>query len=183
MDKEKLEFFVSRYRGVDADEIMSLLARTESLAEEAQAALLQVAEERSIVFTEAIASQIRREQLVELPAKTIEERSFSREAADSIHEKKVLFLWSIPIGFGSGIVYRLLMPKLGTTILASAIFLVGVLSIVWSLYCLYRLSRSIDPSRSVAWTMVGTQFIPIIGWISAISLVLKAGRIKRLCGS
>ena len=183
MDNEKIRFFVSRYRQAEEDEILNLLTRLDSLAEEAQAALRQVAEERSIVLTQTIASQIRHEQLAELPAKTIEEKSFSPEAAASIHEKKILFLWSIPIGFAAGILYRLYIPALSTAAFMPAILAVGAISIVWPLFCLYRLSRSIDPSRSVAWTMVGTQFIPIIGWIAAISLVLKAGRIRRSCGS
>ena len=172
MDVEKVEFFVSRFRRFPEDEILSALARVDTLVEEAQVALKKVASERSIILSDELANQIHSEQLAEIPANIAEERSYSAAAVGDIHAKTVSFLWSIPLGLAMAFFLRSYAPNSGIAKLIPSI------SMALPLYCLYRLSLSIDSSRSVAWTMVGIQAIPVVGWVAAISLVLKARRIK-----
>ena len=170
LDQQKVEFFVSRYRGEDHDEVARMLSRIDSLAEEAQVALLQVAAERSISPSEPPKELIEQESQSSPDPREVEERSYSREAALKILSLRNRLLLSIPIW-----IIGVFAIKAGIPILV--FFWIG--SLIWMTYCLYKLSMAIDPRPGVAWAMVGTQGIPIIGWIALASLLLKAGRIAK----
>lgn len=170
IEQQKVEFFVSRYRGFDDDEIVRLLSRVDSLAEEAQSALRQVAAERSKSLSEHAVKLIAQENLGNVDLVEVEEKSYSREAALLILSLRNRLLLSIPIWLLGVFAIRAGVPIL-------VFFWIGALA--WMMYCLYRLSSAIDPRPSVAWTMVAIQAIPIIGWVALISLLLKAGRISK----
>lgn len=178
MDSNKFDYFVAKYRVAETEDLLDLGSRANSLAEEAQAALTQVADERAISLTQ--------KQQAALPAKLdrraareAEEKSYSAALAEIVHIRKMWFLWSLPLAFLAGFVYRGAAESVKGTFMGPPVALVGLFAFVWPLYCLYKLSCAVDPKRSVAWGMVAVQFLPIIGWLAAISLVLKAGRIRK----
>ena len=180
MDQDKIDYFIAKYRAADAEELLEVASRASSLAEEAQAVLRQVSSERGISL------QQERQVASPLPSKPdrraareAEERSYSPARAEIIHIRKVWFIWSLPLAFLAGFVYVGAPESARGTFMGTLVALVGLLAFLWPLYCLYKLSRAVDPKRSVAWGMVAVQLFPIIGWPAAISLVLKAGRIRR----
>jgi hypothetical protein len=179
MDTNKFDFFVAKYRSAEPEELQELHSRADSLAEEAQAALRQVASERSLSLTQQQPTASLSPSSERRAARDAEERAYSPVRAELIHLRKVWFLWSIPLSLLAGIFYGFAAPSAKGTLMSLPVGLVGLFAIVWPLYCLYKLSHAVDPKRSVAWAMVATQFVPIVGWLSAISLVLKAGRIRR----
>jgi hypothetical protein len=181
MDTDKLAYFVEKYRATDADELSELLPTASSLAEEAEAALRQVAAERGITADAAHqAPSIKSPTLTSRQAaREAEERSYTATGAELVHIRKIWFLWSLPLAFAAGFVYGLMAESARGTFMGPPVALFGLFAIVWPLYCIYKLSRAIDPKRSVAWAMVAACFIPIVGWLAPISLVLKAGRIRK----
>lgn len=178
MDANKFDYFVAKYRAAEEEELLDLGSRATSLAEEAQAAIAQVASERAISLTQ-------KEQaappamLDRKAAREAEEKSYSAARAEIVHIRKMWFLWSLPLAFFAAFVYAGTAESAKGTFMGPPVALVGLFAFVWPLYCLYKLSRAVDPKRSVAWGMVAVQFLPIIGWLAAISLVLKAGRIRK----
>jgi hypothetical protein len=178
MDKNKFDYFVAKYRAADADEILELGSRAASLADEAEAALRQVAAERTLTLRDGqqIATPPRDSRKA---AREAEEGSYSPARAELIHIRKMWFLWSLPLALLAGFVYGGAAESAKSTVMAAPVALVGLFAFVWPLFCLYKLSRAVDPKRSVAWAMVAACFIPIIGWLAPISLVRKAGRIRR----
>lgn len=178
MDKAKFDYFLAKYRATDATELMELGLRIATLAEEAEAALRQAATERGLTL------QYQNNEDASQPpasprqvARASGEQAYSAAGAEIVHIRKVWFLWSLPLTFAAGIVYGWMAESVRGTLMGPPVALIGLFSLVWPLYCIYKLSRAVDPRRSVAWAMVVACFIPVIGWIAPISLVLKAGRI------
>ena len=178
MDTDKFDYFVAKYRATDADELSEFGSRVASLAEEAEAALRQVVAERGLELPSAQETNAPPRSLRQA-VRAAEENSYSAAGAELVHIRKVWFLWSLPLAIGAGFVYGSMAETAKGTLMGLPVALIGLFAFVWPLYCLYKLSRSVDPKRSVAWVMVVACFIPIIGWIAPISLVLKAGRIKK----
>ena len=176
MDTTKFDYFLAKYRAADPDELIELGARINSLAEEAEAALRQVVEERSLVLHEPqgdLTDTGRKLTTVEL-----EERSYSPARAEMIHIRKMRLLWSFPLVFVAGFIYSSFADSVRGTLMGPPVALIGLFAYLYSTYCVYKLSRAIDPKRSVAWGMVAVCLIPIIGWFALISLILKASRIR-----
>jgi hypothetical protein len=178
MDASKFDYFMARYRVAEEEELIELASRQSVLAEEAQAALRQAAVERGLSLDEE--SQVALPQKVSRKAaQDAEETAYSLVRVELIQERKVWFLWSLPLSLGAGAIYGAGAESTKGTLMALPVASLGLFAVVWPLYCLYKLSRSVEPKRAVAWAMVATQFLPIIGWLAAISLVLKAGRIRK----
>jgi hypothetical protein len=178
MDTNKFDYFVAKYRAAEASELIELGARTTSLAEEAEAALRQVAGERALVLQEQQQTPTTsRDQ--KKAARELEEKSYSPARAEIIHVRKVRLLWSFPLAFCAGFAYQSAAESVKGTIMGPPIALLGLFGFVYPIYCVYKLSRAVDPKRSVAWAMVAACFTPVIGWLALISLVLKAGRIRK----
>lgn len=174
MDQQKLNYFVSKYEAMSNSDIMDLRAQVGDMAEESEAALRQVAAARGVSIREATPP---RSQLTE---QEIEERAFSPIRAELIHVRKTWFLWSLLIALAAGSFYGAFSGMTKDSPFGLLVALCGLFAIVWPLYCLYKLSYAVDPRRSVAWAMVVAVFVPIIGWIAPISLVLKASRIRKV---
>ena len=181
MDTAKFDYFVAKYRATDTDQVLELGARADSLAEEAAAALRQVAAERGLALSEAKEGATPTSPALspKQAARAAEESSYSTARAELIHIRKVWFLWSLPLAFAASVLYGLMAESARGTIMAPPVALLGLFAFLWPLYCIYKLSRAVDAKRAVAWAMVAVCFIPIIGWIAPISLVLKAGRIRK----
>jgi hypothetical protein len=181
MDTAKFDYFVAKYRAAHADELKDLGSRASTLAEEAEAALRQVAAERGLAVQggQHDATPTSPALTPRQAARAAEERSYSAAGAELVHIRQVWFLWSLPLAFAAGFVYGAMAESARGTLMGLPVALIGLFALVWPLYCIYKLSRAVDPKRSVAWAMVGACFIPIIGWIAPISLVLKAGRIRK----
>jgi hypothetical protein len=178
MDKDKFDYFVSKYRTADEEELQELWPRITSLAEEAEAALRQVATERALVPQErhqvpATAKDQKKAAL------ELEEKSYSPARAEIIHVRKMRLLWSFPLAFAAGFIYHSAAAAVRGTAMGPPIALIGLFGFIYPIYCVYKLSISVDPKRAVAWGMVIACFIPVFGWLALVSLVLKAGRIRK----
>ena len=181
MDTAKFDYFVAKYRSTDLDELRELAPQASLLAEEAEAAFRKVAAERGVPIesgedVERAASPVRPSRPA---AAAVAERAYSAAGAELVHIRKVWFLWSLPVAVGAAFLNGYMAQSVKGTFMGPPVALLGLFALVWPLYCVYKLSRAVDPKRSVAWAMVVACFIPIIGWIAPISLVLKAGRIKK----
>ena len=176
MDSEKLAYFLSKYRSTDDEELRALSARIDSLAEEAQEALGRTLRERNLP---PLPVQRPEGDKPEPSDSRPETANYSRAGLEIIRIRKRWLLWSIPLAFGAGFIYGNMAEGSRGTPFGVLAALFGLFAIVWPLYCLYKLSRALDPKRSVAWIMVIAQFIPVLGWIAAISIVLKAHKLTK----
>lgn len=176
MDSEKFAYFLSKYRSADDEELRALGARIDSLADEAQEALSRTLRERGL---SPPPEQRPETPKAEQPDSQSDAATYSRTGLEIIQIRKRWFLWSIPLAFAAGFVYGNMAESARGSPIGVLAALFGLFAFIWPLYCLYKLSRALDPKRSVAWIMVIVQFIPILGWIAAISLVLKAHRITK----
>jgi multisubunit Na+/H+ antiporter MnhE subunit len=114
-----------------------------------------------------------------MPRTTKEIIQYSAIRIELIKIRRNWFFWSIPIALAAGFVYRLLAEPLRNTALAPVASLFGLFALFWPSYCLYKFSMAIEPKRSVAWSLVGLGFIPVLGWIFIVSNIFVANRIIR----
>ena len=82
------------------------------------------------------------------------------------------------------VVSLVLIKGLGVERLQSSLlgFLVGVValgSLIAYLILIFLLTRSLDPKPSLAWTVLLLQLIPILGFIVAISTIIKGIKVSR----
>ncbi|HMM85784.1 hypothetical protein [Azohydromonas sp.] len=83
-----------------------------------------------------------------------------------------LWLWAVaPDGQAGSLFGALLQPLLGIAV---------AVGVVLSLVAVYKMSISLDPRRSLAWLIVVAQFVPIIGLLIVISMILKLRRESQL---
>lgn len=179
LDQAKLAFFLEKYRKTDPDELIDLASRKGYLSDEADAALRQVATERGIDLAQAVTTAAAA-RTAQKSALEIEEGSYSEFDVARIHALKIRLLWSLPIALTVGFLSGYLSVPFRDTPLAILPPLGILFSMLWPVVCVYKLSMAVEPRRMVAWTMVVACFVPILGWIAPISLILKAGRIRRL---
>lgn len=174
LDQQKVEFFLSRYREEDHDEVANLLFRIDSLVEEAQVALRQVAAERSISPSESAMELIAQESQSTPDPREVEEKSYSREKALLILNLRNQVLLSVPIW-----IVGLIVAKGVSSNFFPFVFPIALGAGAWMSRCIYQLTLAIDPRPAVAWTMVSIQAIPVIGWLALASLLRKAARISK----
>ena len=95
MDPQKLAYFVSKYRSIREDEFAEVAARVDSLADEAAAALRQVAQERGLSAVEAKPESVRSVASREMSAAERDvQTKLSTDLWNSALSKRVQFQFS-----------------------------------------------------------------------------------------
>lgn len=100
---------------------------------------------------------------------------YSAARVDIIRIRRKLFLWAcVPLAVIIVVIWAAPNSRAGLVP-----GLVCWMIALWWLFCLYKLSVSVDQKAVAAWAIIALQIIPVVGLVLVFSLARKAARIVR----